>query len=98
MTSGGSGTVGGWGAASDASSLQRPSAFSRRDVRLREGSLRFSFFGRGMRAARQRSRVALPFRADLLYDGDGALADERDGHRLGADAVARDAAGGVGGT
>jgi len=50
-----------------------------------------------MRAARQRSRVALPFRADLLYDGDGALADERDGHRLGADAVARDAAGGVGG-
>jgi hypothetical protein len=28
---------------------------------------------------------------------DGALADERDRHRMGADAVARDAAGGVGG-
>jgi len=34
---------------------------------------------------------------DLLHDGDGALADECGGHRLGADAVARDAAGGVGG-
>ena len=30
-------------------------------------------------------------------DGDGALADERDRHRMGTDAVARDAAGGVGG-
>ena len=30
-------------------------------------------------------------------DGDGALADERDWHRVGAGAVARDAAGGVGG-
>jgi len=29
---------------------------------------------------------------------DGALADERDRHRMGAHAVARDAAGGVGGT
>jgi hypothetical protein len=33
---------------------------------------------------------------DLLHDGDGALTDERDGHRMGAHAVARDAAGGVG--
>jgi hypothetical protein len=29
-------------------------------------------------------------------DGNGALPDVRDGHRVGADAVARDAAGGVG--
>ena len=34
---------------------------------------------------------------DLLHDWDGALAHERDGHRMGAHAVARDAAGGVGG-
>jgi hypothetical protein len=34
---------------------------------------------------------------DLLYERDGALADERDGHRVGAHAVARGAAGGVGG-
>ena len=34
---------------------------------------------------------------DLLHDWDGTLADERDGHRMGAHAVARDAAGGVGG-
>jgi len=34
--------------------------------------------------------------SDLLRHGDGALADEYDGHRVGADAVARDAAGGVG--
>jgi len=32
-----------------------------------------------------------------LHDRDGALADRRDRHRVGADAVARDAAGGVGG-
>jgi hypothetical protein len=32
-----------------------------------------------------------------LYNRDGALAHERDGHRMGADAVAHDAAGGVGG-
>src|SRR6516225_4023193 len=32
---------------------------------------------------------------DLLHDGDGALADKRDRHRVGAHAVARDAAGGV---
>ena len=36
-------------------------------------------------------------RGDVLYDRDGAFADERDGHRVGADALARDAAGGVGG-
>jgi hypothetical protein len=34
---------------------------------------------------------------DLLHDRDGALADERDRHRVGAHAVARDAAGGAGG-
>src|SRR4030095_4718261 len=33
---------------------------------------------------------------DVLRDRDGALTDERDGHRMGAHAVARDAAGGVG--
>jgi hypothetical protein len=37
------------------------------------------------------------WRATFYNDGDGALADECDGHRLGAHAVARDAAGGVGG-
>jgi hypothetical protein len=31
------------------------------------------------------------------YDEDGALADERDRHRMGAHALARDAARGVGG-
>jgi hypothetical protein len=35
---------------------------------------------------------------DVLHDGHGALADERDWHRVGAHAVARDAAGGVGGS
>jgi hypothetical protein len=30
----------------------------------------------------------------VYHDRDGALADERDRHRMGADAVARDAAGG----
>ena len=34
---------------------------------------------------------------DVLHDRDGTLAHERDGHRMGAHAVARDAAGGVGG-
>ena len=34
---------------------------------------------------------------DLLHDRDGALADERDRHRVGAHAVARDTAGGMGG-
>ena len=34
---------------------------------------------------------------DLLHNRDGALADERDGHRVGADAVAPDVEGGVGG-
>ena len=33
---------------------------------------------------------------DVLHNRDGALADEHDGHRMGAHAVARDAAGGVG--
>jgi hypothetical protein len=39
----------------------------------------------------QRARLA----CDVLHDRDGAFADERDAHRMGADAVARDAAGGV---
>jgi hypothetical protein len=34
----------------------------------------------------------------FAHNGHGALANERDGHRMGAHAVARDAAGGVGGT
>src|SRR5262249_11461634 len=34
---------------------------------------------------------------DLLHDRHGALTDERDRHRVGAHAVARDAAGSVGG-
>jgi ABC transporter substrate binding protein len=38
-----------------------------------------------------------PRRARLVRDLHGALADERDGHRMGAHAVARDATGGVGG-
>jgi hypothetical protein len=33
---------------------------------------------------------------DVLHQRDGALADERDGHRVGADAVACGAAGGGG--
>ena len=33
---------------------------------------------------------------DLLHDWDGALPNKRDRHRVGAHAVARDAAGGVG--
>ena len=33
--------------------------------------------------------------ATFLHDRHGALADQRDGHRMGAHAVARDAAGGV---
>jgi len=32
----------------------------------------------------------------MMHNRDGALAHERDGHRVGADALARDAAGGVG--
>ena len=34
---------------------------------------------------------------DVLHHGASERADERDRHRMGADAVARDAAGGVGG-
>jgi hypothetical protein len=37
------------------------------------------------------------WQSDLLHDRDGALAHERHRHRVGTDAVARDAAGGVGG-
>lgn len=33
---------------------------------------------------------------DVLHERDGTLADERDGHRVGAHALARDATGGVG--
>jgi hypothetical protein len=32
---------------------------------------------------------------DVLHDGDGAFADQRDGHCMGAHAVARDAADGA---
>jgi hypothetical protein len=35
--------------------------------------------------------------SNVLHRADGTLADERDGHRVGKHAVARDAAGGVGG-
>jgi hypothetical protein len=42
------------------------------------------------------SRLRLLAR-DVLHDRDGALAHERDRHGMGAHAVARDAAGGVGG-
>ena len=41
----------------------------------------------------RRARLA----RDLLHDRDGALTHERDGHGVGTDALARDAAGGVGG-
>jgi hypothetical protein len=40
----------------------------------------------------RRARVA----RDLLHNRDGALADQCDGHRMGADALARNVAGGVG--
>jgi hypothetical protein len=36
------------------------------------------------------------WRATFYTTGDGALAHERDGHRVGTHAVARSAAGGVG--
>ena len=38
-----------------------------------------------------------PESRDVLHDRYGALADQRDGYRVGAHALARDAAGGVGG-
>ena len=44
-------------------------------------------------AAVRRARLA----GDVLHERDGTLADERDRHRMGADTLARDAAGGVGG-
>jgi len=40
------------------------------------------------------AREILP---ENLHDGDGAFVHQRDGHRVGAHAVARDAAGGAGG-
>jgi hypothetical protein len=40
---------------------------------------------------------ALGIAGDVLHDRIGALADERDGHRVGTHAVARGAAGAVGG-
>ena len=43
--------------------------------------------------ALRRARLA----SYVLHDWDGALAHERDRHRMGARAVARDVAGGVGG-
>src|SRR5438094_4978051 len=44
----------------------------------------------------QLTRYEKGWRRALLHDRDGALAHERDGRRVGADAVARDATGGVG--
>jgi len=41
----------------------------------------------------RRARLA----RDVLHDRDGALTRERDGHRVGAHALARDATGGVAG-
>ena len=41
----------------------------------------------------RRARLA----RDVLHDRDGTLTYERDGHRMGAHAVARDAADGMGG-
>jgi hypothetical protein len=49
--------------------------------------------GYDLQLTRYDSRLA----RDALHDRNGALADERDGHRLRAHAVARDAASGVGG-
>jgi hypothetical protein len=48
----------------------------------------------GLRPPAQLRRARLA--GDLLHDRDGALADERDRHRVGAHALARDAAGSVG--
>jgi hypothetical protein len=52
---------------------------------------------RGMRQDHCSITVPAPSGRDrrLLHDRDGALSDERDGHQVGAHAVARDAAGGV---
>jgi hypothetical protein len=49
------------------------------------------------RKALHSTRHQMASHRDVLHDRDGALAHERDGHRVGANAVARDAAGGVGG-
>ena len=50
-------------------------------------------FGKSIGPERgRRARLA----CDLLRDWDGALSNKRDGHRVGASAVARDAASGVG--
>jgi len=51
-----------------------------------------------MISRRRRSRRAKTPQVarDVLHDRDGAFADERDRHRVGAHTVARGAAGGVG--
>jgi hypothetical protein len=53
---------------------------------------------RDFAAVRAGEAIVVPIRLafDFLHDGVGALADERDRHRVGAHAVARDAAGGAG--
>jgi hypothetical protein len=45
---------------------------------------------------RSRRAKAPRVAGDVLHDRDGALAHERYGHRMGAHAVARDTAGGIG--
>jgi hypothetical protein len=64
-------------------------------VRHRTGCSRHGAPGlRSPAHALRRARLA----RDLLHDRDGTLADERDGHRMGADAVACGPGCGAGGT
>src|SRR2546428_9415426 len=54
----------------------------------------FFFFS----SRRRHTRFDCDLSSDVCSsDWDGALGDERDGHRVGADALARDATGGMGG-
>ena len=48
------------------------------------------------RAARDAAHALERLAGDVLHKWDGALADERNGHRVGADAMACDPAGSVG--
>src|SRR5215470_6236731 len=58
-------------------------------------SLRFAGWAKTTSWPRDAWRAGHDGQRTALHGG-GALADERDGHRVGAHAVARDAAGGVG--
>jgi hypothetical protein len=49
------------------------------------------------RKALHSTRHQMASHRDVLHDPHGALANQRDRHRVGAHAVAGDAAGGVGG-